>query len=147
MGRCDKVDVMAAEFLKKYHDTSQVFIFNFLAIAFMGYGPVLAKNTAKITVREKNGTRSVLSNQRYFLTKMGVGRIDHEFGRCPAETQFALLTINSTLSGAKFALLEDRVSLLYPLSQFTFLLQFPIGGIPSSSCFFCSVKKSIGDEK
>jgi len=147
MGRCDKVDVVAAEVLEKYHDTSQVLIFNFLAIAFMGYGPVLAKDTAKITVREKNGTRTVLPNQRYLLTKMGVGRINHGFDRCLAEPPFALLTINSTLPGAKFALLEDRVSLLYPLSQFTFLLQFPVGGIPFFPCFFCSVKKSIGDEK
>ena len=78
---------------------------------------------------------------------MGVGRIDHEFGRRLAEPQFALLTINTTLPGAKFALFEDRVSLLYPLSQFTFLLQFPVSGKHSFPCFFCSVKKSIGNEK
>jgi len=48
MCRRDQVDVMATEFLEMYHDIRKVFILNFLAIAFMGDGPVLAENTAKI---------------------------------------------------------------------------------------------------
>jgi len=74
---------------------------------------------------------------------MGVCRIDHNLGRRLAESSFAILPIYATPTGAKLALLKQRVGLLDPMCQFTVLLQFPIGGIPSLSWFSRCIKRPV----
>ena len=131
---------MAADLLEVDHCVCQVFILHFLSFSLMGDGPVLAEDTAEITVREKNGARPVFANQGYLFAKMGVSTENHGFDRSPAEPPFAPLPIYPTLTGTELALLENGVGLLDPLSKLTLSLQFLIGWMPFLSLFLLCIK-------
>ncbi len=116
MGGRDYIDVMAASLLEVNHHVSQVFIINLLSLPLMGDGPVLAEDTAEVTVGEEDGARPILANQRYLLAEMGVSTIDHRSRRSPAEPRFPILPIHPALPRTELATLENSIGLLNPLS-------------------------------
>jgi hypothetical protein len=95
----------------------------------MGNGPVLAKNTAEVAVREKNGAGAASANQRNLFAEMWLGNINHDFGRGTTEPPITILPISPTLPGTKLAFSEDGVGLLNPSSQFARFFQLRIGWI------------------
>jgi len=70
MGRGDKVDVMATHLLEPHHDPYQVRDGDSFTISKMADIVILAEKTPKVAVCEENGTRTVMSNEGWFLTKM-----------------------------------------------------------------------------
>jgi hypothetical protein len=113
----------------------------------MGNGPVLAENTAQIAVREKNGTRAMLSDQGYLLAKMGLGAVDDNVPGRLAESFFSLQPIHAALTGAEFARLEDSAGLFNPLRQFTRILQCVIGGPPRTFVLFIGMQRDRRTKK
>jgi hypothetical protein len=113
---------MAAILLEAYHHIRHVFILNFFSPSLVGNGPVLAEDTAKIAIGEKNRTRPVISNQGYLFTKMGMVAEDHRFERSPAEPFFTYFPIHPTPPGTELTMLENGVSMFDPLSQLTSFL-------------------------
>src|SRR3972149_2370745 len=101
----NEIDVMAANLLKFDHDVRQIFICNFLPLAFMGDRPVLAENTAQVAVGEEDGARTAYSRYRFFFTKMGVGAENDGAEWGTAEPLLALLPIHSTSPRAELAML------------------------------------------
>jgi hypothetical protein len=81
----------------------------------MGDGPVLAENTAKITVGEKNGARASFSCKRYFFAEMGLGRMNYYLGRSAAKPLLAFEPVYPASARAKLALLKHGVGLLDPM--------------------------------
>jgi hypothetical protein len=98
---------VAADVLKINHHIGEFLVLNLFSIPFDGDRPVLAKNTPKITVGKEDGSGSFLSHERYLFTKMWMCRIDHELGRSPAKPPLAIVSVDATSSGAKFAVLEN----------------------------------------
>jgi hypothetical protein len=64
VSRCDEVYIMAANVLEFEHHLCQFFILAFLASSLMGDRPVLAEDTAEVTIREEDGAGSILAYQR-----------------------------------------------------------------------------------
>ena len=87
---------MAADFLEVDHHVRQVFILKFLTFSLMGYGPILAEDTAEITIGKEDGTRSIFAHQRYLFAKMGLSAENHWTVWGSAEPSFALFTIHAT---------------------------------------------------
>jgi hypothetical protein len=63
MGRGNEVDIMAADLLELKHHLRQFLILTFLSSSFMGNGPVLTEDTSKVTVREEDSPRPMLTHQ------------------------------------------------------------------------------------
>jgi hypothetical protein len=87
---------MAADFLEVDHHVRQVFILKFLTFSLMGYGPILAEDTAEITIGKEDGTRSIFAHQRYLFAKMGLSAENHWTVWGSAEPSFALFPIHPT---------------------------------------------------
>ena len=68
----DKIDIMTAHSLKMEHHASQGFGGYFIAFFLMADIPILTKNTQEITVRHKDGSRTMLPYQGILFTKMGI---------------------------------------------------------------------------
>jgi hypothetical protein len=71
------------------HHVRKVFIFKFLTFSLMGDGPILAEDTAEITIGKENGTRSIFAYQRYLFAKMGLSAENHWSVWGSAEPSFA----------------------------------------------------------
>jgi len=140
MGGRDEIDIMATHPLKVKHHVCQVFISDFLSPTLVRNGPVLAEDTPKVAVGEKNGARPFLTHQRHFFAKMGVIAEYHGFDRSPTESFFSLLSIHTTLPRAELTVFEDGIGLFNPSDQFTFHLEFLIGRNPSNLLPWSSVK-------
>jgi hypothetical protein len=107
---------MATDLLEVEHHGRQVFILNFLSLALVGDGPVLAEDTTEIAVGEEDGARPVSPHQRYLFPKMGLSIENHRFEWSPAKSLFALLPIHPALPGTELALLKEAVGFLDLLS-------------------------------
>jgi hypothetical protein len=147
MSRCYEIDVMAADLLEVNHHVCQVFILNLLASSFMGDGPVLAKDTTEVAVREEDGAGPLSTHQRHFFAKMGVITKNNRFDWSPTESLLSLSPIHPTLSGAELTILEEGIGLLNPVSQFTFHLQFLIGWNPLNLLLLSSMKRNRRKEE
>jgi len=116
MGGCHKIDVMTADLLEVKHHICQVFILDLLPSPLMRDGPVLAEDTAKVTVREEDGPRPFPAHQRHLLSKMRVIAKNHGLDRSSAEPLLSLLPIYTTLPGTELATFKERIGLLDSLS-------------------------------
>jgi hypothetical protein len=121
---------MTADLLEVKHHICQVFILDFLSPSLVRNGPVLAEDTAKVTVREEDSPRSFPAHQRYLLSKMRVIAKNHRLDRSSAESLLSLLPIYTTLPRTELATFKEGVSLFNSLSQFALHLQFLIGRNP-----------------
>jgi hypothetical protein len=140
MGGRDEIDVMAPNLLKVKHPVCQVFISDFLPLALVRNGPVLAEDTPKIAVGEEDRAGSFLTYQRHFFAKMGMGAENHGFDRSPTESLYSFLPIHTTLPWTELTIFEDRIGLFNPLKQSTFPLQFLIGRKPLTLFLGSSIK-------
>ena len=78
MGRGDEVDVVAPHFLEFEHGPCHFRGGDPFTPSQMADVVILAENTPKIAVGEKDRSRTVISDQRGLLTKVGKGAGDHE---------------------------------------------------------------------
>ena len=77
----------------------------------------------------------MVSHQGDLLSEVGVGAEDHHFGGGPADTFFALLSVDSAPPGTKLTMLEEAVGSLHPLSESTLSFEFFIGRSPGFQLF------------
>ena len=70
------------------------------------------------------------ANQRYLLTEMGLGHVNHNFQRRLAKPFFPIQSIHATFPRTESAFFKDWVGFLDPLGQFTFFFQHSIGWKP-----------------
>jgi hypothetical protein len=63
MGRRDEVDIVAPYLLEFEHHLCQLFVLAFFPLAFMRDRPILAEDTSKVTVGEKDGPGAMLPYQ------------------------------------------------------------------------------------
>jgi hypothetical protein len=75
----------------------------------------------------------MLADHRHLFAKMRVMAENDGLQGRPAEALLSLLPIHSAPPGTELAVLEDRIGLLDPLGQLTFLLQFCVSWLPP--CF------------
>jgi hypothetical protein len=78
---------------------------------------------------------------------MGLGAENHHTVGSLTESFLALKPIHATLPGTEFACLQDCVGLFNPLNQFSFILQFLIGGSPRVFLFLIGAKREGMAEK
>jgi hypothetical protein len=78
---------------------------------------------------------------------MGLGAENHHTLGSLAESFFTLQPIHATLPGTEFARLQDCVGLFNLLNQFSFILQFLIGGSPRVFLFLIGAKRDGRAEK
>jgi hypothetical protein len=130
MGRRDKVDIVTPYLLEFEHHLRQFFVFAFFALAFVRDRPILAEDTAEVAVGEEDGSGSMLTHQRYFLSKMGMGAESDNLHGGPAEPFLTLLPVHSATPGTEVTTLEEGVGLVNPLFKFTLSLQLFISGNP-----------------
>jgi hypothetical protein len=130
MSRGNEVDIMAANLLEFKHHLRQFLIFIFLSSPLMGNRPILAEDTSKVAVGEEDGSGSMLTHQRYFLSKMGMGAESDNLHGGPAEPFLTLLPVHSATPGTEVTTLEEGVGLVNPLFKFTLSLQLFISGNP-----------------
>ena len=78
MGGGDEVDVVTPHFLKFEHGLCHFRRGDSLPPPQMADVIILAEDTPKIAVGEEDRSRTVISNQRGLLTKVGKGAGDHE---------------------------------------------------------------------
>jgi hypothetical protein len=88
---------------------------------------VLTKNAAKITVSEKEGSRSVLANQGRFLAEVSKRARDHQRCSGVAVSDLSLQPVHSTLPGTEPALSQDLPKALNPGAQFAFSSKVNVG--------------------
>src|SRR5690554_1619392 len=112
MGRCHQIDVVASLFLQMEHHPSQLFIGYLPAPPSMGDSPVLAKDTAEVAVREKDGPRTASAHQRRLLAEMGVITGNHPLGRPTANSLFTLQAVYPTPMGTEDTILQQSVCFL-----------------------------------
>jgi len=68
---------------------------------------ILTENAPKIAVGEEDRSRTVISDQRGLLPKMGKGAGDHELGRSFAVSHLSIQAINLTFPWAKPTLFKE----------------------------------------
>jgi hypothetical protein len=98
--------------------------------------PVLAENAPEIAVGEKNCPGPSFSDQRSFLSKMGMGAEDDCLERSLTEALFPFPTIHATFPGAKFAVFQNGISLFHPLFELFLSFQLHIRGNPGVDLVF-----------
>jgi hypothetical protein len=142
MGWGNEVDVMTTHPLKMKHSICQVFILDFLSSSLMSNGPVLAEDTAKITIGEEDGSRTFSAHERYLLSKMRLIAKNYRFNWSSTKSPFPLLPIHAAFSWTELTIFEDGIGLFDPLSQLPLFLQFFVGWDPQTILLLRSIERN-----
>jgi hypothetical protein len=123
MGGGDEVDVVATYLLESHHDPSHVREGNAFPTPKMADVIILAENAPEIAVGEKDGPRTMMSDQGGFLAKMGKGARDHEIRPSLADPNLPIQAIDPTPPWAELALPQQPLQELDPLAEFSFFVE------------------------
>jgi hypothetical protein len=94
---------------------------------------ILAKNAPKITMGEKDGPRTAISNQGRLLAEMGKGTRDHELRPGLADSHLPVQAIDVALPRTKPTLLKEFLQELDSLTELSFFVKIKIGRAKSHS--------------
>jgi len=89
---------------------------------------VLAEDASEVTVGQKDGSGTMISDERRFFTKMGEDTGDHQFGPGLAESDSPIQPVNPALPRTEPALFQNFMEGLDSFIQFSRFIKLDIRG-------------------
>jgi hypothetical protein len=139
MSRRNKIDVMASLELEFGHDIGQFFKAADPAGSKLGYVKILTKNTAHVTVTEKNGARSMLADKGRFFSEMRTPGCNDRQISCMTIPCLFQFSVNPAIVRAEYARIYQPVDLFDPFLQDPFIEQPYVGWSPHGFKIYASI--------
>jgi hypothetical protein len=119
MGGGNEVDVVATYLLESHHDPSHIREGNAFPTSKMADVIILAEDAPEIAVGEKDGPRTVMTDQGRFLTKVGKGARHRKIRPSLADPNLSIQAIDPTASWAEPALPKELLEKSDPPAEFS----------------------------